>query len=248
MKRSLAPLALLLSASAVTGCVQNELSMTVIGFSVISSAAGVCSGSPQSTSLVQLGVYDVSVPENFGYIASPIVQNNVVVSGTTTTVERNTINIQGFEIELHPEGGANFPMGLSNSFKTTVGAASAPPAGGRQAVIVEAFPRSVAVNQLVPLIGPHWDGKLLVKMRPFGDISGNPITGGWATLPIKLCNGCLTGGVQPCPPGGFPSASILPGNACFPAQDADITCCTQGTATRCGNNAPTGTGSADAGL
>jgi hypothetical protein len=247
MKRSLAPLALLCAASAASGCVQNDLSMTVIGFSVISSAAGVCSGSAQSTSLISLGVYDVGVPENFGYICSPIVQNNLVVSGTTTTVERNTIHIQGFEIELHPEGGGNFPNGLSNSFKTTVGAAAATPAGGRQSVIVEAFPRSVAVNQLAPLIGSKWDGKLLIKMRPYGDISGNPITGGWATLPIKLCNGCLTGGIQACPPGGYPTASILAGNPCYPAQDADITCCSQGDTIRCGNNAPTGSG-ADAGL
>ena len=98
--------------------------------------------------------------------------------------------------------------------------------GGQINAIVNAFPVALA-ERLFNEGGVSNDPSAVLNLRvqalgttTFGsEMQSDPFD-----FPLEVCVGCLVANVQACP---FTSAPANPGNACNPAQDAPVDCCTE---------------------
>jgi len=73
-----------------------------------------------------------------------------------------------------------------------------------------------------PLAAPSLT--LNLRVQALGTTNtGTSMTSDPFNYPLDVCDGCLAASVGPCP---LPAAPVNTGNACNPAQDEAVDCCT----------------------
>ncbi len=223
-----------------TACVDNQLSLVISRFVLVNEDSN-CTALASQSILLNQGVLDVGITEQGypGYIAAPVVENRLLATGTTASVETNTIQLTGVEVELKPAAGlAPLIASVSRKFFVPAAGGFLAPAGGTASLLVEVIPRALAVQlagQLQPGALPE---RVIASVRPVGKHAGVDIDGGPIDLPIDVCKYCLTPAPTSCPAGGVPMNEYKVGS-CNPSQDANVTCCTNMSGdTVCGPDVP----------
>jgi hypothetical protein len=221
---------LLALSTALTGCVENDLSLTINKI-VAADPGANCTATPQSMFINPSGILDVGIVAAGtarGYVAFPDVKNNLPETTTVGQVEKNAIDVTGLNVELQPSAdiAAAVPSALRKFSIQTAAGRLAP--GGEVTFNAEIVPRPVALllaNVLQPGATAPSFPTVTVKMAPIGTRSGDDIVGASISMPIQVCKFCLTQAPAACPPTGFKAGTVAFGG-CFEAQDTPITCCT----------------------
>ncbi|HEX6837526.1 MAG TPA: hypothetical protein VF334_13190 [Polyangia bacterium] len=229
--------ALLLLAAAVVGaagCTNNDISLSITQMQAI-TRLNMCMATVGGTALMtrNRGLLDVAKVTTAGYIAVPVVRNNLLAS--TGTVEFNSIQVQGANIKLSTAAGAalTLPSGQSSFFYGSAGGRLDP--GMTAPMFVEVISADVAhaLAGMIPATGVF---TVVAELRPVGMRSSDQVIGGPIDFPIDLCNGCLTE-TSTCP---LAKGTVVM-DPCFVQQDDPTICCVDATgATLCGGAAPVG--------
>jgi hypothetical protein len=215
--------ALLLGMLAISaGCSENDLSLSIVQMQAVSkpsciamaAAAGAFPGRAR-------GLLDVAQITSTGYVAIPIVRNNLVSRpGGGMAVEYNSIQLTGANVSIQPPPGMSLPSADANYFF--------PSAPGRvdPAGLVP-MPVEVVTAKVARELGPSIPGggllTVIATVRPVGELDGNTqVIGGPMQFPVDLCENCLVTN-QVCP---FPKNSTPAIGGCFPQQDDILNCCT----------------------
>ncbi|MFL5307901.1 MAG: hypothetical protein ACJ8F1_21970, partial [Polyangia bacterium] len=177
------------------------------------------------------GTLDVSiVRSNFAtaYLFFPLIENNLPGAGAAN--DPNQIHVTAFDVDITTIGsttpGAQQVMAsvdpalLHFQVPWSGGVSSS---GGHISAAVEAVPVDLAL-QLASAgglsSGPGLRLNLKIQARGTTN-SGRSLVSDPFNFPVEVCNGCLVGNVAPCP---YKPANT--GNACNPAQDDVVDCCT----------------------
>jgi hypothetical protein len=254
MRSALLPvLALVFGAS---GCVDDSLSLRIVDFVAVDQTTMCKVSTTGTTTTIQTrGTLDTSVSlavQAPGYFLVPSVVNNLTSSnaaatGTTTDLERNIIDITGFDVMLEPP--ADTPLNTAllasdrNYFVPAAGGSLMPGAVNSASVPIVAIPASVvqlmdAGLSTTPAQAGAPPRPLIVHIRPVGDHAGLKINGGFVDFPLDVCRGCLQPVDAMCPAAGYPSTQVNK-SGCFPGQDVNITCCVKNSQLLCGSQVPT---------
>jgi hypothetical protein len=239
--KKLTRLALAACALGAASCTDNDLSMVITRFVPITEMAQ-CLVDPAATTTISMGIVDTHIAaravqyqqEVSGYVVAPVVQNNLIDSSAAaggTTVQRNAIQITGFDVELHLPTDATghempFPAAVQGRTEFSVPAAGGliTPNAGTAAVKAEVIPASF----VAALDGVLKDVTILVHVRAVGQRASGTLRGGWVDFPVKVCSDCLgtpNRADEQCPTGGYDATTVQ--TTCLPAQDFPTTCCTQ---------------------
>jgi hypothetical protein len=164
------------------------------------------------------------------YLFFPLIENNLP-SAKSGAQDPNQIQLSGFNIDITPLSGTSQATdtaltgnGLAH-FKTPW-SGGVPSGGGQLNAIVDAFPVALA-EQLFNDGGVSGapTATLNLRVQALGTTTfGTEMQSDPFNFPLEICIGCLVANVQACP---FTSAPTNTGNACNPAQDAPVDCCTQ---------------------
>lgn len=219
---------------AAAGCADNDLSLSVVQMQAITKMNNCQAMVALGTAVVgrDRGLLDVALTTTSGYIAVPVVRNNLQSRTQTGGVEFNSIQLLGANVTLQTTAS-----GLSASQqKFFYGSA-----GGRvdpamsAPMFIEALPAATA-KALAPSIPAGGLLTVTAEIRPVGMRGGDQVVGGPVDFPIDLCNNCLLQVVGTCP---LPKGTTVAAGGCFPQQDDPSTCCTDATGeTLCGTAAP----------
>lgn len=252
MNRTLRLVALPLVAAtslAGTSCVDNTQSVYISGFLAITEKL-TCAVSADQTDFATGGVADTELMRHVqspGYLAAPLLHNNMVATASMNTPERNNIIPKALEVELHASPGKSLPPtpGLGMKFSTSFAYPAVEPGGVGfgQLVLV---PRDVLVAAANNLGDPNWDGVLVATVRFAFEHNGGLEYTATRDFPIEVAPGALGNATQACPVGGFETNQIQ--KACLPGQDVPVTCCTQGGFLYCGDTAPVKSTTGDGGI
>jgi hypothetical protein len=229
--------------SALAGCVDDQ-SLQIVRF-IEPDPLMNCEALPTSMFNRTSGLLDVGIVAAGGfrgYVAAPLVQNNLPSKTVPNQIDNNTITVTGTSIDLtvSPSLSAALPSS-QRSFSTQAAAGTLTPAG-QATFFVELVPRQVALllapsvptgvpNTQLPVVTAH--------VKPVGDRAGTTIVGPEVQFPVEICKFCLTAQPAPCPAGGIPVNQVQKGG-CLPEQDQAVTCCTNSSgALLCGSEVPT---------
>jgi len=179
------------------------------------------------------GMLDVSaVQESYGsaYFLFPLIENNL--PGSNTGQDPNQIQLTGFDVDISTLG---LPTATANQVMNTVDASflhfrvpwsgGVSSGGGQISAAVEAVPVALA-QALAKGAGLDASPSLTLNLRvqALGTTnSGRSMTSDPFNFPVKVCSGCLGNSLGPCP---LKAAPTNTGNACNPAQDEVVDCCT----------------------
>ncbi len=233
------PALLLLAAASVgaAGCTNNDISLSILQMQAITQATQ-CVAMPGggATGVVgrDRGLLDVALVTTAGYIAVPVIRNNLIASANG--LEYNAIQLLGANVKLTTAAGA--PLGLPSGQQSFFYAAAAGrlDPGGSAPMFVEIVPASVA-KSLAGTIPANGLLTVIADVSPVGMRANDQLVGGPVDFPVDLCNGCLTQSTT-CP---LPKGTVVV-DPCFPQQDDPTICCTDATgATFCGSAAPVAT-------
>jgi len=232
--------ALLLVAAAVvgaTGCSNNDISLSIVQMQAV-TRTNMCVAMPGGGTALGLGrgLLDVSLVSTSGYIAVPVVQNNLM--SNLNGVEFNAIQMSGANVKLTNIDGTalTLPNGQSSFFYASAAGRVAP--GGSVPMFIELLPASAA-KSLAGMIPSGGLFTVMAAVSPVGMKGDSQIVGGPINFPIDLCNGCLMD-IR----GGCPLAKgTITETPCFPQQDEAHICCTDATsgALLCDSQAPVAT-------
>lgn len=237
MKGALLLLAGLLAGAA--GCADNDLSMSILEMEAITHDNNCVVMSATSATLARpRGLLDVALVTQSGYIAAPLVRNNLQPQMSMLDVEHNSIQLEGANVTLEPPASA---AGALSAEQQKFFYASA---GGRidplmsAPMLVEVLPAASAKA----LAGSIPAGGLLTvtaHVSAVGTRSGDRIVAAPFDFPIDLCVNCLRVSAGPCP---LPKGTTVVDEGCVPQQDDVPTCCTDSSgAVLCGAAAPIAT-------
>jgi hypothetical protein len=225
----------LLSALLVAGCTNDDQSLTIARYVVMSGTGGSCLADPAVTTSVSSGLLDVKLSGlfNVGYLLAPVVRNGLLSIMNATTPEQNNVYISSFDIELKQSPGDVYLNGLTPAdlkFNLPAAGGLIMPGGGQVSPILEVLP-AMYVSALQNVSLTPSIHAIIVHMRANGAHSGVTLSSSWSDFPLYLCDGCLLNNgldVFACPTGGIPAAQINKGACSFP-QDANVTCCSDAT-------------------
>jgi len=219
--------ALLLVAAATvgaTGCSTNDVSLSILQMQAVTrmNACIAQPGGGTGTPVRDRGLLDVSLVTTSGYIAVPIVRNNLPTN--VNGVEFNSIQITGANVKLMnvDNTALTLPNGQSSFFYASAGGRLDP--AGTAAMFVEVLP-AAAAKSLAGMIPSTGLFTVIAEVKPVGMHSSDQVVGGPIDFPIVLCNGCLVDVVGACP---LPKGTIVT-TPCFPQQDEVTTCCNDPT-------------------
>jgi hypothetical protein len=217
--------ALLLVAAAIagaTGCSTNDVSLSILQMQAVTRlnmCVALATGGA-STMTRNRGTLDVSLVTSAGYIAVPIVRNNL--PSNLNGVEYNSIQLTGANVKLSNVDGTTLTLanGQSSFFYASAGGRLDP--GGTAAMFVEVLPAPAAQSLagMIPTTAPGVFS-IVAEVKPVGMHASDQVVGGPIDFPIDLCNGCLVDVMSDCPLAKGTIVSI----PCFPAQDESTTCC-----------------------
>lgn len=229
--------ALLLLAATVgsTGCAENDLVLSITQMAAVTRATNCVASAMVGGVGRDRGLLDVALVTTSGYIAAPVVRNDLLSNLTGTSPERNRVTLIGANVTLlQPTGApATVPSGVQKFFYAAASGQIDPASSA--SMFVEVLPKAAAVA-LTPSIPANGLLTVIAQVRPVGTRAGDQIIGGATSFPVDLCNNCLrTTSTCPLPVGTMTTAS-----GCFPQQDDASLCCTDATsgAVLCGTSAP----------
>jgi hypothetical protein len=189
------------------------------------------------------GTLDVGVVQpGYGtaYELFPLVENNLP-GGVMAGHDPNQIQLSGFDVDISVLGTAPPAAAQVISNAETANPAllhyrvpwsgGVSSGGGQIATAVSVVPVDLAGALLTNGgLGTSPALTLNVRVEALGTTTnGTTMTSDPFNYPIQVCNGCLVGNVAPCPLKTVTNA----GNACNPAQDAIVDCCTDNGALIC---------------
>jgi hypothetical protein len=191
----------------------------------------VCSVPINPTVYMGEGLLDVAIVRTgapSAYLLFPLIENNLPGSGAAN--DPNQIQITGFDVDISTIGsGTPAAMQVLNDNSQLLhfrvpwsGGVSS--GGGQISAIVETVPVALAM-QLAGAggLGATPGLTLNLRVQAVGSTnSGRSLTSDPFNFPLEVCNGCLIGNVAPCP-----YRATNAGNACNPAQDLAVDCCTE---------------------
>lgn len=232
---------------ALAACMadDNPSSLVITGFVVpdVDEQFG-CTISAESELQRSVGYLDVllsqyrdSLGQSMTYFAYPVVLNQI----ETETPDRDTVTIEGFEVDLSYPYEVGDP-GYNAAIDQLVAAATgfmvprgdSIASGEERPFYVEVIPASLAYYMAAAFGGPE-DPQLQeftveASMRATGQRAGNHVESATITYPIYICKGCRTLGViSPTGPLGCDQPTGIPMYAGDPCsglpRDAYVTCC-----------------------
>lgn len=232
MKRALLLCAVALVAPV--GCANNDVSLSIIQMEAVTTTTNCVANAMAGAGMIgrDRGLLDVSLVTTSGYIAVPVIRNNLV--SLNNGVEYNAIQLSGANVKLTQVDGTalTLPSGQSSFFYAAAAGRLDP--GGTAAMFVEVLPAPVA-KSLAGMIPSGGLYTVMAEVRPVGDRQNDQVIGGNVNFPIDLCQGCLVQ-TSTCP---LPKGTMAM-DPCFPQQDDPSICCTDATTnvTSCGPAAP----------
>jgi hypothetical protein len=232
-------LAALTALSGLGGCANNDASLSIIAMEALDPKANNCMATAMVSLIRNRGVLDVTLTQLRGYVAVPLVRNNLPLRGGAgmSGVELDAIQMNGFNVSvlLPSTVQASVPASSLKFFYASAGA-RLDPNGGTASFFVEVVPATLA-QQLAPSVQTGMLLSVIAEVSPVGTTGGGmgTIVGGPMQFPVDLCKGCLqTNTLCPLPKGTMPSAG-----GCFLQQDAVTDCCTDSKGNLlCGAAAP----------
>ena len=184
------------------------------------------------------GTLDVSIAQGgFGsaYFFFPLIENNLPSSSNTQT-DPNQIQLSGFQVDitsLDAPPPASVQTVLDNAgplaHYQVPWSGGVDSGGGHLSASVAAFPVELA-QALAQSGGIGREPTLTVQLTiaALGTTNiGTHMTSDPFHFPLHLCSGCLVANVANVASCPFASKPANPGNACNPAQDAFVDCCTE---------------------
>jgi hypothetical protein len=223
--------ALLLLAVASGGCANNDLSLSILQVSAVSTPTCTAPATIGSTQ-VSNGLLDTQA--GLGYRAALLIRNNLQSRiPAAGGIEYNAIQVEGVFVTLElPANAAAALTKDEKSFQWPAAAGRLDPAA-LSGVFVQPIPSQIVMK--LDSFAASGDLTVIAEMRPFGKQGGSDITGGAYRYPIQLCHGCLhTDAVPACP---LPKVTVI-SSGCFFWQDNGATCCNAGGGLLCGSQAP----------
>jgi hypothetical protein len=179
-----------------------------------------------------------------GYLAYPVMQNNLTPS--EEGADLNRIAVTSYDVDVSLGDGAS--DGMINFFQTldpdpanspspllhynTPYSASVSSGGGNTSAIVDAVRADLArAIRSSGALGTAAYAYLTATIRFRGTTDGGrDVVSDPFNYPIRVCDGCLISSLSVCP---STSATINPGNPCNVAQDQSVDCCSSGTTLTC---------------
>jgi hypothetical protein len=162
------------------------------------------------------------------YLFFPLIENNL--PGATGTQDPNQIQLSGFNVDI--SAASNAPTAIQSVLAGNPDAHFQTPwsggissGGGQLAAIVDAFPVALA-SALLTMggIGVGESAPFELHIQAIGTTTtGTEMQSDPFNFPLEVCVGCLVANVEPCP---YTVAPANTGNACNPAQDDFVDCCT----------------------
>jgi hypothetical protein len=186
-----------------------------------------------------VGRLDLSIARgNVGsaYLFFPLIENNLPLPKSGSQ-DPNQIQLSGFNIDITPLAGTSSDTnsvlaGNALAHFKTAWSGGVPSGGAQITAIVDAFPVALA-EQLLDQgsVSKDPSATLNLRVQALGTTTvGSEMQSDPFDFPLEICVGCLVANVQACP---FMSAPANPGNACNPAQDTRVDCCTTNGALVC---------------
>jgi hypothetical protein len=196
--------------------------------------AGTCTIPVDPTLYEGQGTLDVSIVRSSfptAYFFFPLIENNL--PHPSGTLDANQIQITGFDVDISTVGAVSdavaavFASSAASPYLhyQTTWSGGISSGGGQLSARVEAFPVPLA-QQLLAAGNLDTSPSLTVnlKIQVLGSTSsGRSMQSDPFTFPVSICAGCLAANLGACPLAAAP-ANL--GNACNPAQDQSVDCCT----------------------
>ena len=196
--------------------------------------AGTCTIPVNPTLYQGQGTLDVSIVRSdfpTAYFFFPLLENNL--PHPTGTLDANQIQLSGFNVDIATVGAVSAsvaavfasPAAIPYLHYQTTWSGGISSGGGQLSASVEAFPVPLA-QQLMATGNLDTTRSLTVnlKIQALGSTNtGRSMQSDPFDFPVSVCAGCLVANIAPCPYGATPAN---PGNACNPAQDQPVDCCT----------------------
>ena len=164
------------------------------------------------------------------YLFFPLIENNLP-SSDNGAQDPNQIQLSGFNIDITPLSGTTQATntvlaGNPSAHFQTAWSGGVKSGGGQINAIVEAFPVALATQLFNEGgVSSNPTATLNLRIQALGTTTtGTQMQSDPFNFPLEVCVGCLVAHVQACP---YATAPANPGNACNPAQDAPVDCCTQ---------------------
>lgn len=196
--------------TSAVGCVDNTVSVYIRQVQAPTLAGVVCTVSSDPTSqIVSEGILDVALRND--YTLAPLLANQLLTRASMEQqrIESSTLNIQGFEIELHegaPEGAlvvAPFTVYQNVVVPASLAAGTPGYSFGRiqvippqvgdalSRVVCNVINTDVTPSCPVPQVTSS-DRRILVKITAFGESLGqSAIEATPYYFPVRVCCGCL---------------------------------------------------------
>ncbi len=186
----------------------------------------------QGTGLLDLAAVNPAIGS--AYFFFPLIENNLPKASSSSTLDPNQIQLSGFQVDITQLGAAPptpvqdaFDMAAANGFThfQVPWSGGVSSGGGQISAIVGAFP--VELAQALSSAGgvgavPSFTVDLNISALGTTNV-GTHMTSDPFHFPVEVCKGCLASVAGPCPLATNPT---LMGNACNPAQDVPVQCCT----------------------
>jgi hypothetical protein len=188
------------------------------------------------------GTLDLSIVRGdfqTAYFVFPLIENNLPIS-SNSSIDPNEIQLSGFQVDIAPIGATppatiqavfdggplvHYQIPWSGGIKS---------GGGQLSAAVAAFPVALA-QKLAAAGGFGVVASLTVNLtiQALGTTNtGTHMQSDPFHFPVQVCSGCLVANVSvpSCPVTAAPANT---GNACNPAQDLPVDCCTDNGALIC---------------
>jgi hypothetical protein len=211
----------------------------ILNDQVPSSTGGGCTVPVSAAVYEGEGRLDLSIVRSnadSAYLFFPLIENNLP-AGTNGAQDPNQIQLSGFNIDIAPLAGTSpatntVLAGSGMAHFRTPWSGGLKSGGGQLSAIVDAFPVALAQQLFTEGgVGNDLSATLNLTIQAIGTTTfGTEMQSDPFNFPLEICVGCLIANVQACP---FASAPANPGNACNPAQDEFVDCCTQDGALLC---------------
>lgn len=241
--RWLAALPALTLSLALGACGRVPGQFEILNDQIPTSSATGCTVPVDATAYMGTGLLDLSIVNpgiGSAYFFFPLIENNLPSSSSASTIDPNQIQLSGFQIDITPLG-ATPPVSVHSVFAgagvlthfQVPWSGGVKSGGGQISAIVSAFPVELA-QQLSAAIGVGSVPSLTVDLTvsALGTTnSGTQMTSDPFHFPLQICSGCLTTSLGPC--SALSAAPPNMGNACNPAQDLPVDCCTDNGALIC---------------
>jgi hypothetical protein len=238
----LAALATSILSLALGACGRVPGQFEILNDQIPASSISGCTVPVNATEYMGTGLLDLSIVDpgiGSAYLFFPLIENNLP-SSSGSTIDPNQIQLSGFQIDITPLGAA--PSISVQSVFDSAGALThfqvpwsggVKSGGGQISAIVGAFPIELA-QQLLATSGVGSVPSLTVDLTvsALGTTnSGSHMTSDPFHFPLQICSGCLATSLGPCSALSVAPANM--GNACNPAQDAPVDCCSNNGALIC---------------